>query len=692
MLDGDGPSPGILPERWFKLSVRTPGRAHVQSKASPYAEATALLRAHDFDGAIRACRKLLRRQANDPQALHLLVSAQLDAGHLDDAVTGARRLAALAPGNPSALALLGRALLQRGAGGEAVEVLGEATRLAPGQAVAWHMLGLAHKMSGDLDGAIDAFAEAHRLAPGNPTPLYNFALALIENGRAPEAERLCHAALESIGRTPELLHALGLALLTQERGHEAVRVLEQATALKPDDPGLRTDYGSALASLGDQYDGIVELRTALRLDPAARVARENLVRALQGIGEIDQALEELERLVAMPGYRGNPALERAGLLTVLGRHAESLALATPHLDDPAHALDAATVLASGAHKTGHEDAAIERLDRLVAETDFDSAAETVRDKLIKLDFHLGQLRDARGDVSGAFAAYARGNRRRRVPYDREEHRALVERTVATYGGEAFATLPRAPRGEGMPVFIVGMPRSGTSLLEQMLDSHPLVHGAGELASIGNLARRLELEYAGTFPELAGRLDATRLTDMASDHLAFLSGLSGGLERVTDKMPGNYLHLGLIAQLFPHARVIHCRRTPQDTALSIFFQNFTNYRALAYANDLADIGFHYHQYLRLMAHWESALPLPLLTVDYERVVDDPEGATRELCAFLDLDWDERMLRFHESKRVVVTASSQQVREQLYSTSVARWERYREFLAPLEEELAKPADAA
>lgn len=656
------------------------------------ARALAAHRAGDQAETARICRRLLRKQGQDGQALTLLAHALLKAGQLDDAAAVTERLNRAAPDDAGGWNLKGRLLLFKGRAEDAEAAQLQAVACAPRHPMAWHQLGLARKMAGNLDGAVAALREAHQLAPDDPTLRYNYCLALIETGQPDAAERLARDGLALTADSVQLQHALGMSLLTQDRQHEAVRVLRAALARQPDHPGLRTDYGSALAAIGDQRRGIEQLRAVLERDPGALVARDSLVKALRGIGQIDEALAELAQLAALPGYRGSEPLQRAGLLATLGRDDESAALIEPFLDQPDHALDATAILASVAKKTGRVDEAIARIERLQAAADYDRADEKGRDALIKLDFLLGDLHDARGDYHAAFAAYARGNQRRRVPYDHAAARTLVDRVIAGYDRAAFARLPRAGNHDTTPIFIVGMPRSGTSLLEQMLDSHPGVHGAGELSAVGNLVEALALETGTPFPELIGELDAGQLDRLAGEHLDYLARLSSGAARVTDKMPGNYLNLGFIAQLFPAARIIHCRRQAEDTALSIYFQNFTSYRGHPYANDLADIGFAYRQYQRLMAHWADALPLPLHTVDYEAVVADPEDATRELCTFLDLDWNPAMLRFHESRRVVVTASRQQVREKLYGTSVNRWERYRGFLAPLQAELAKAPNAA
>lgn len=302
-----------------------------------------------------------------------------------------------------------------------------------------------------------------------------------------------------------------------------------------------------------------------------------------------------------------------------------------------------------------------------------------------IHFALGRLYDAAGCYDEAFASYGEGNRLNYRGFDRALPSRDVERMMAFYTGERMAALPRATNTYGLPVFIVGMHRSGTTLVEQILASHPAVYGAGELPDLVRLLTGLHgiggssCRYLDCLPHMGvADLDA-----VANAYLARLTGMCGGARRVTDKMPGNFLYLGFIRQAFPGARIIHCRRNPLDTCLSGYFQNFGG--AQTYMNDLGDLGFVYRCYDRMMAHWRDVLDLPLLEVQYEALVGEPERVIRELVAFCGLDWDARCLAFHDSERYVNTASYDQVRQPMYSRSVNRWKNYDRHLQPLRDAL-------
>jgi hypothetical protein len=232
------------------------------------------------------------------------------------------------------------------------------------------------------------------------------------------------------------------------------------------------------------------------------------------------------------------------------------------------------------------------------------------------------------------------------------------------------------------VFIVGMPRSGTSLVEQILAAHPAVFGAGELTAIGRISllrNRAGLSYGGWLE----RLDGAALEGLAARYLRELRALAPGAERVTDKMPFNFLHLGLVELLFPRARVVHCVRNPLDTCLSCYCNGFAD--AYPFTRDLGALGAYYRGYAQLMQHWHATLRLPLHALSYEKLIAAPERVIRELVAFCGLPWDDACLRFHASARKVSTPSYHQVRKPLYASSVGRYKAYAEHLAPLREAL-------
>lgn len=306
-----------------------------------------------------------------------------------------------------------------------------------------------------------------------------------------------------------------------------------------------------------------------------------------------------------------------------------------------------------------------------------------------LHFSLGKVRDDLGEYTRAFEHYLEANRLKRagIEYD-EARQARFFRDFIRYCNAEFL---RAHAGTGaaseLPVFIVGMSRSGTTLVEQILGSHPEVHGAGELHFLRRCLR-VELGPTDSDDELPARLaslDAAGLRRVGERYAAALAELAPAARRITDKLPGNMALVGLIHLTLPRARIIHCVREPLDTCVSCFSKLFTTGHAFSY--DLRELGRFYRLYQELMHHWQTVLPLGrMLEVRYEDVVADMEGQARRLLEFCGLPWNAACLRFHENRRTVRTASLAQVRQPIYSGSVGRWRRYEKYLAPLQEALA------
>ena len=308
-----------------------------------------------------------------------------------------------------------------------------------------------------------------------------------------------------------------------------------------------------------------------------------------------------------------------------------------------------------------------------------------------LRYAASELLDKLGRYDEAFAQATGANVLRRPPYDPAIHQQTFDRLIAYFTRERITALPRAEHRSQKPVFIVGMPRSGTSLVEQILASHPSIHGAGELDFINRVfAGTLSMlsATANDYPACLDRLTVDIANGMAEIYLRPLIALDPGAERITDKLPLNFLHLGLIALLLPDAHVIHCRRDPLDTCLSCYMTEFALANDFKY--DLTHAGLFYRLYERLMEHWKSVLDIPILDVDYEQMIAEPEVQSRRLIEFVGLPWDEQCLRFHESKRAVITASTQQVREPIYNSSVQRWRHYEKFLGPLKTALGTGPD--
>jgi hypothetical protein len=314
-----------------------------------------------------------------------------------------------------------------------------------------------------------------------------------------------------------------------------------------------------------------------------------------------------------------------------------------------------------------------------------------------LHFGLAQAFDGRGDFARAAEHMVRANAlekkhadERDQGYRPEVHRRWVDRLIGAFTPAYFERMHGLGRVSERPVFIVGMPRSGTTLTEQILASHPQVYGAGErrYVHLSYIVLPQALEEQAEPADCLGRVTRAVVEKLADWHLDQLHALDGGRAlRVVDKMPDNYQLLGWIVTMFPHAKIIHCRRDVRDVALSCWLTNFTRIR---WANDLVHLAERINDYLRIMDHYRGVLSVPLFELDYEQMVADQEGTSRRLLDFVGLDWDPACLNFHQTERLVRTASVAQVRQPIYRRSVARWKRYEAMLRPLLDRLQLPGD--
>ena len=329
---------------------------------------------------------------------------------------------------------------------------------------------------------------------------------------------------------------------------------------------------------------------------------------------------------------------------------------------------------------------IARIEELVQEPDIPDEGR------MNLHFALGKMFDDSAQYEKAFEHFLKANqyKRKRVRFNAEHYKGWSARFLDVFTREFFDQHANMGDASELPVFIVGMPRSGTTLVEQILASHPQVHGADELTTIFDITCALEQRNSGaqTYPGIISTLDASAFTWGARHYLDKLRSIDDQAVRITDKMPTNFFHLGLIAVMLPHARIIHCRRDAMDVCLSNFVQMFAEGHYYSY--DLSDIAAYYRGYEQVMAHWREVLPIRMYEVQYEELIDDQERISRELVDYLGLAWDDRCLAFHETKRAVRTASNWQVRQPIYKNARKRWKNYEQSLAGLKADLGYVED--
>ncbi len=626
-----------------------------------------LLRLGRTDAAIASCQRALALRPGFAAALGNLANADRARGALAAALAGYRRVIALEPGLAEAHRNLGSALLEAGDRAAAIVSLQRAIELRPDFARA--VTQLAGALSAAGRGA-EAIPHYERLLARDRRAdvLDEYAAFLAGLGRY-EVSASCYREL--LERTPRdaRLHAnLGHVLHCLGNFRAAVERCRRAIELGPQLPEAHLHLGNSLLALNALYEADAAYRAGLEIAPdhaALHTAHAMVERAL---GRLADAEASTRRALALrPGAADTLAL--LGSLAIdHGRFGEAEDLLRKALAIDPELPEALTSL-TAVRKMSADDASWRDTAKRVLARGLPVA------HAINLHHALGKYYDDIDERDAAFEHHRMGNelaRRSRLRYDRAEMTQRVTRTLAAFDRHALAALRSGGLDSERPVFVVGMPRSGTSLTEQILASHPQVHGAGELlywifAADAERAAPAE-KRAATIAEL-GR--------------AYLEGLATQVpdaSRVVDKLPVNFRNIGLIHAALPGARFIHVERNALDTCLSIYFQGFS--AAHPYATDFGDLAHYYHEYQRLMAHWRAVLPpQTLLEVRYEDLVDDPEGWSRRMLAHIGLPWDPRCLEFHRTQRPVLTASNWQVRQPMNRSSVERWRRYERFIGPL-----------
>jgi tetratricopeptide (TPR) repeat protein len=602
------------------------------------------------DEAIAAGRKALAIDPNHAGALSNVGIALFEQGKFEEALEHYERAVAIDPAFVQAHSNRGNALQRLKRFAEAETCYRRAIELMPAFADAWNNLGTCLRELKRSEEAETVYRKALELRPNDPETLDNLALALKDLERLDAAEETLRAALAIEPRSDKIHLHHGTVLIDQHRIDEAAAATERALALNPTSHDAVNLMGRVAFERGHLEEALAHYRRALALKPDLADAHNNMGNVLKELGNLAEA--EKAYLMALELDR-----KVAGVYVNLA-DSKKFAPGDPHLA----AMEALAAQADGLSKT----------DRM------------------QLDFALGKAYADLKDHRRSFEHLLRGTAAKRatVTYDETETFALFDRIERVFTRELIAAKAGAGDAAWRPIFIIGMPRSGTTLVEQILASHPLVHGAGELQTFNDVV----LEVRGpsgnslAYPDFMPALDAGALTAIGGRYLALLRELAPHGERVTDKMPSNYYFAGLIHLALPNAKIIHTMRDPVDTCVSCFSKLFSAEQNHTY--DLGELGRYHRRYEQLMAHWHRVLPEGrMLDVRYEEVVADLDAQARRIIAYCGLPWDDRCLAFHATDRPVRTASATQVRQPIYTSAIGRWKVYEEFLGPLLTELAR-----
>ncbi len=608
------------------------------------------------------------------QRLHQRARELFNANQLNEALTVYKKLCQLNSRDIQAWHMAGAISGMTGDTVSAISYCEKVIALNPRSHAPYLNLANVLMATGRAEEAMERFKQALQLHPGDPQTLTNMANLYTRQGQLEHAANCLQEALRSNPEYPEALNNLGNVYREMGKVGEAASCFQRALEIRP-------DYVDALCNLGAAFSDQLQFTEAetcytraLRYAPDNVAALRNLGDLYQSMGEFARAKQSYEKTLRQCPADINAVSSLATLYERCGDKAGALELLTPLIDSGRYDVDSAITYAKLCSGQGNDQIGIQVLS--------DALKTPVSpNKAIDLRFSLGELYDHSGQYAEAFDCFKTANEMDAARHSEQNHGANLAPLADFFSKERVATLPQSTCRSELPIFIVGMPRTGTSLVEQILASHPLVSAGGERGDIFTIIDSLRpaVSQNARYPHSLEFVTQDALTEMATGHLERIAPLSGGSVRFTDKTPLHGMHLGFISQLLPASRIIICNRNALDTCLSIYFHRFNAFHDYAYRLDT--LGTFYREYYALMQHWVRVLDLKILSVQYEDLVSDPEPNIRSIIDFCGLDWNESCLRFHENTRTVNTPSYDQVRRPMYTKSIDRWKHYSPFLESL-----------
>jgi len=589
---------------------------------------------------------------------------------------------AIKPNYPVALFSLGLAHQAQCRLDEAAASYRQAIALQPDYVEAHNNLGVTLKDQGKFEDAVASYQRAITLMPGYAEAHYNLGNVLLAQSRFAEALASYDNALALKPDDAKAFNNRGAALRELKRFEEALASYRQAIALKPDYAEAHNNLGVTLKNQGKLAEAVTRYQRAIALKPDYVEAHTNLGVAYWDQGKLGDALASYDRALALNPDYADALTNRCNLFIELGRLAEA-----------EQAVEQAIRLAPRKAPYYRTLAMLRRFtdgDRYVAAMEVlvqDAQSLSINDR-IELYFALAKAYDDLGQFEKAFNQLLAGNafKRQQIVYDEAAELGELEQIRKAFTRELFHRREGGGEHSKVPVFIVGMPRSGSTLVAQILASHPMVVSPGEMKCFENAVANLDAaeNRVQASSEQVTTMSDEQFRQLGKSYLAEIEPLAPEAERIVDKMLSNHIYVGLIHLALPNATIIHTIRHPVDTCISCFFSLFTTGHLYSY--DLAELGRYYRRYQALMAHWHNVLPPGrILDVHYEDVVANLENAARRIIAHCGLEWDAHCLTFYQTKQPVRTASAVQVRQPIYRSSVGRWRGYQATLAPLLAEL-------
>ncbi|MBF0444978.1 MAG: sulfotransferase [Magnetococcales bacterium] len=523
-----------------------------------------------------------------------------------------------------------------------------------------------------------------RLKPYHPELLNQLIHILADIGKIGLAIRFLRQSLKNAPNNPHLLSSLGHALLSCKRLEDAVTCFRKALAIKPNMIRTLVYLGNALTQLDRKQAAMDCYEKVIALKPDFPNGYHSMGLILLRDNQPNQAIPYLEKAIKLNPKMAIAHIHRGHAMTELGRfkEAEDALLKGLALEEnSAGGYSSLSELQSKDRSNPH----LSNMEMLLKKGLFSKADQTL------MYFSLAKGYMSQGENELGFNYLQQGNKHKRASFHYEINKdaSLFNRIVQSFDTTLFQERKGCGSTSQVPIFILGMPRSGTTLVEQILASHSQVYGAGEGLGLWHINSEMALltKTRKGFPEGVVEIEQNSWQDLALAYEGGLREKATDALHITDKMPHNFLNIGLIHLLFSNAVIIHCRREPIDTCLSIYMQNFSGYHPYSY--DLVELGEYYQLYHGLMNHWRDVLPNRMLEVQYEQMVEQPEQTAKQIIASCGLPWENSCLDFYKSSRAVHTASLVQVRQPIYKSAVGRWKKYETQLQPLIKALGRLA---
>jgi tetratricopeptide (TPR) repeat protein len=645
---------------------------------SSFDKALATLKGGDADLTAEMCNTALEKKPADGKMRVLLATAQVRQGQFGNAESNLRKVLKNFPDIPKANRELGNALLGQGKGDEAVAAFRRVVELTPENGVAHFDLSIALSKAGHEEEAQEALEKSFEFDPERRELLD--AMKLQREKKYNQAEVIYRDILRRDPTNVNATRLLGVTALELGQYRLATRLLRNAIKLRPEFFGARLDLARAYIEKDDLNEGEETLAEAIKLEPRLPYPRMLLGNLLSKAGHYELAVTAFEAALALDPQQGGSLSGMGHALKTIGRQDDAIAAYRECIRLYPSAGETYWSLANlKTFRFTDED--IENMKKFV---DVEKLPDETR---VNFNFALGKAYEDRGDFDRGFSYYETGNRIRRETerYDPVSTEVIHDRIIETISPELLKKHENSGNPDPAPIFIVGLPRSGSTLIEQILASHEQVEGTHELPDLPRTIMEINKQrpHGETYPEALSYFSAEELHQLGSQYLDSTLRHRTGLPFFTDKMPNNFPSIGHIQLILPNAKIVNARRHPLDSCVGSFKQLF--FKGQAFTYDLVEIGEYYLEYQRIMDHWHQLLPGKILDIQYEEMVMDQEVQTRRLIDFCGLPWDDGCLRFYETDRAVNTASSEQVRQPIYSKSLNSWRRFEKELQPLIEVL-------